>query len=122
MTIIWGKKAYHDLAGIADYLAGLSSEAAENTIDRIQKTVLMLAEFPNMGTKVDETGLRRLVVSDTPYVIFYRVLPERVSIRAIFHTSQRRFLEYLAARLFASCFGFEKTPTTRITRKGRGGK
>jgi len=48
------------------YLANLSLEAAEKTINRIQKAVLMLSDFPAMGTKVDETGLHRLVVSDTP--------------------------------------------------------
>ena len=53
----------------------------------------MLGEFPAMGTKVDETGLHRLVVSDTPYVIFYRIFPDHVNIRAVFRTSQRRFLE-----------------------------
>ena len=93
MTVTWGKKAYDDLDGIAKYLADLSPQAAEKTISRIQKAVLLLREFPNMGTKVDETGLHRLVVSDTPYVIFYRVFPDLVNIRAIFHTSQRRFLE-----------------------------
>ncbi len=46
-----------------------------------------------MGVKVDETGLRKLVVSDSPYVVFYRVLADCVSIRGVFHTSQRRFLE-----------------------------
>ncbi len=93
MTVIWSRKAYDDLDGIADYLAGLSSAAAENTINRIQEAVLMLADFPNMGRKVDETALRRLVVSDTPYVIFYRVLSDHLNIRGIFHTSQRRFLD-----------------------------
>jgi len=93
MTVIWAKKAYDDLDGIVNFLADLSPEAAEKTIDRIQKAVLMLSEFPNMGTRVDETGLHRLVVSDTPYVIFYRVHPDQVNIRGVFHTSQRRFLE-----------------------------
>ncbi|MGD0693864.1 MAG: type II toxin-antitoxin system RelE/ParE family toxin [Terriglobia bacterium] len=93
MTVIWGKKAYDDLDGIVDYLADLSPDAARATIDRIQKAVLLLGEFPYIGTKVDETGLRKLVLSDTPYVIFYRVLSEHVSIRGVFHTSQRRFLE-----------------------------
>jgi plasmid stabilization system protein ParE len=93
MTVLWGKKAYDDLDGIVEYLANLSPEAAEKTVSRIKKAVLMLAEFPNMGTKVDETGLHSLVVSDTPYVIFYRVFPDHLNIRAIFHTSQRRFLE-----------------------------
>ena len=93
MTITWGDKAYNDLDRIAHYLANLSPEAAERTISRIQNAVLMLGEFPAMGTKVDETGLHRLVVSDTPYVIFYRVFPDHVNIRAVFHTSQRRFLE-----------------------------
>jgi toxin ParE1/3/4 len=93
MTVTWGKKAYDDLDGIAKYLADLSPRAAEKAVTRIQEAVLMLRDFPNMGTKIDETGLRRLVVSDTPYVIFYRVFPGLVNIRAIFHTSQRRFLE-----------------------------
>jgi plasmid stabilization system protein ParE len=93
MTVTWGKKAYDDLEDIARYLADLSPRVAEKTVTRIQKAVLTLREFPNMGTKIDETGLHRLVVSDTPYVIFYRVFPDRVNIRGIFHTSQRRFLE-----------------------------
>ena len=66
MTVLWTHKAYDDLDGMADYLAGLSDEAAERTIDRIQKAVLLLGEFPNMGAKVDETGLRKLVVSELP--------------------------------------------------------
>ena len=93
MTVLWTRKAYDDLDGMADYLAGLSDEAAERTIDRIQKAVLQLGEFPNMGVKVDETGLRKLVVSDCPYVVFYRVLVGCVSIRGVFHANQRRFLE-----------------------------
>ncbi len=93
MTVLWAKKAYDDLDGIANYLSGLSDGAAERTIDRIQRAVLLLGEFPNMGAKVDETGLRKFVVSDCPYVVFYRVLADCVSIRGVFHASQRRFLE-----------------------------
>ena len=93
MTVLWAKKAYDDLDGITSYLAGLSGQAAERTIDRIQKAVLQLAEFPNLGAKVDETGLRKIVVSDTPFIVFYRVFSECVSIRGVFHASQRRFLE-----------------------------
>jgi len=93
MTVSWTSKAYDDLDGIAEFLAGLSHEAAETIIDRIQAAVLQLGEFPNLGIKVDETGLRRLVVSHTPYLIFYRILGDCVSIRGVFHSSQRRFLE-----------------------------
>ena len=93
MTVPWAKKAYGDLDGIGNYLSGLSDEAAEHTVDRMQRAVLRLGEFPNMGAMVDETGLRKLVVSDTPYVVFYRVLADYVSIRGVFHASQRRFLE-----------------------------
>ena len=93
MTVIWTEKAYNDLDQIVDYLANLSPKAAETAIDRIQRAVSLLGEFPNMGTRVDETGLRKLVISETPYVIFYRVLPEQINIRGVFHASQRRFLE-----------------------------
>ncbi len=93
MTVLWAKRAYDDLDGIEHYLADLSAEAAERTIDRIQKAVLLLGEFPTMEARVDETGLRKLVVSDCPYVIFYRALLDCVSIRGVFHVSQRRFME-----------------------------
>ncbi len=59
MTVLWAKKAYDDLEGIANYLADLSNDAAERTIDRIQKAVLVLGEFPHLGAKVDETGFRK---------------------------------------------------------------
>jgi toxin ParE1/3/4 len=93
MITVWARKAYEDLDGIANYLSVLSPRAAEQTISHIQQAVNMLADFPGLGTKIDETGLRRLVVSGTPYVIFYRAFLDRVNIRAIFHASQRRFLE-----------------------------
>jgi plasmid stabilization system protein ParE len=93
MTVTWATRAYGDLYEIASYLSGLSDAAAERTIDRIQKAVLRIGEFPNMGARLDETGLRKLAVSGCPYIIFYRILPDCVSIRGIFHTRQRRFLE-----------------------------
>ena len=93
MTILWTRKAYDDVDEIAGYLGSLSDDAAERTIDRIQSAILRLGQFPNIGAKVDATGLRKLVVADTPYVVFYRVLADHVSIRGVFHTSQRRFLE-----------------------------
>ena len=51
MTVLWAKKAYDDLDGIANYLAGLSNDAAERTIDRIQKAVLLLGGIPQHGSK-----------------------------------------------------------------------
>ena len=51
MTILWAKKAYGDLDEIANYLAGMSDEAAERTIDRIQKAVLLLGGIPQHGSK-----------------------------------------------------------------------
>jgi len=83
MTVVWGRKAYDDLDAIADYLAGLSPGAAERAINRIQRAVSMLGHFPDLGAKIDETGLRRLVISGTPYVVFYRVFPSEIDIRAI---------------------------------------
>jgi plasmid stabilization system protein ParE len=65
MTVIWTSRAYDDLDRIAGYMAGVSHEAAERTISRIQEAVLRLSEFPDAGTKVDETRLRRLVVSQS---------------------------------------------------------
>jgi plasmid stabilization system protein ParE len=89
----WDAKAYDDLDSIIDYIAELSPAGAEKTISQIQKVASLLSSFPNLGEKVDESGLYSLVVSNTPYIIFYRVFPDYVNIRGVFHGSQRRVLE-----------------------------
>lgn len=92
MRIIWDAKAYDDLDGLIDYIAELSPRAAEKTISQIQKVASLLATFPNLGEKVDEWPPQPGCF-EHPYIIFYRVFPDYVNIRGVFHGSQRRFLE-----------------------------
>jgi plasmid stabilization system protein ParE len=66
VSILWARHAYDDLDGIANYLAGLSKDAAERIIGRIQDAVLLLGKFPRMGARVDDTGLRKLVFPKLP--------------------------------------------------------
>jgi hypothetical protein len=44
VTALWTRKTCDDLDGVVNYLAGLSDVAAERTIDRIQKAVMLLGE------------------------------------------------------------------------------
>jgi toxin ParE1/3/4 len=49
-----------------------------------------LKEHPYLGRAGSEPGVRELVVGGTPYLIFYRARPKRVTILTIWHGAQPR--------------------------------
>ena len=64
-------------------------EAARQLILRIQSAVGQLAEFPFMGRVGRVEATRELVISNTSYLIIYRVKEENVEILRILHSSRK---------------------------------
>jgi len=64
-------------------------EAARQLILRIQTAVGQLAEFPFMGRVGRVEATRELVISNTSYLIIYRVKEESVEILRILHSSRK---------------------------------
>ena len=64
-------------------------EAARQLILRIQSAVGQLAEFPFMGRVGRVEATRELVISNTSYLIIYRVKEESVEILRILHSSRK---------------------------------
>ena len=79
------RDAETDLLEIWTYHAERSRDGAERIIRKITEQYDRLGTFPNIGRPRPEIGVdyRSIPVGD--YVIFYRVLPDRVEISRVLH-------------------------------------
>jgi toxin ParE1/3/4 len=77
------------LATIGDYIRAHDPTAAGRVRERIERLIDGLADFPYQGSQTDEPGIRRLVATPFPYLIFYRIKVETVIILHIRHGRRR---------------------------------
>jgi plasmid stabilization system protein ParE len=74
---------------LRDFIARDSDQSAAEIAERILGAVDLLQTQPEMGRPGRIPGMRELVVTDTPYVIPYRVRRERLELIAVFHGRQK---------------------------------
>ncbi|MGK7880208.1 MAG: type II toxin-antitoxin system RelE/ParE family toxin [Crocosphaera sp.] len=85
MRIVWLSLAVKDLREIRAYIAPESPLAATKIANKIQKAVTSLGEMPKLGRVGRVFGTRELVISQTSYIVVYRVSQNRVEILRILH-------------------------------------
>ena len=90
VEIVWSPLARARLREIRAYVAQDKPDAAAKLATRIVSLVEALREHPYLGRAGSEPGVRELVMGGTPYLIFYRVQGERVTINTIWHGAQFR--------------------------------
>jgi toxin ParE1/3/4 len=90
VEIVWSPRALSRLREIRDYVARDKPDAAARLATRIVSLVEALKEHPYLGHAGSEPGVRELIVGGTPYLIFYRVRSNRVTITTIWHGAQSR--------------------------------
>jgi toxin ParE1/3/4 len=83
------RQALRNLEQAHSYIFKDDPEAARQLILRIQSVVNQLAEFPLMGRVGRVEGTRELVISNTSYLIIYRVTEESVEILRVLHTARK---------------------------------
>ena len=86
--IVWLEDALQDLDSIGSYIAFDNPHAAETVVRRITEAISILTWHPKVGRLIADNDTRRLTISGTPYIAFYR-LRERIEILAIFHSSRK---------------------------------
>lgn len=89
MKLIWTELAVEKLEELADYIALDKPLAALKWTETIQKSVIKLTKFPQLGRDVPEikrSDIREII--DENYRIIYRVETERISILTIRHCKQ----------------------------------
>ena len=89
MQVVWLKTALKNLDDIAAYIAEENPLAAGRVVEMIEAQVNQLKLQPAMGRPGRVVGTRELVISDTHYLVPYRIKNNKVEILRVFHTSRR---------------------------------
>ena len=88
MQVMWIERAISDLTEIEAYIEQDKPQATERVAAHLLSSVEHLAEFPHLGRQGRRPGTRELVIP--PYVITYRLRPERLEILSIWHGRRLR--------------------------------
>jgi toxin ParE1/3/4 len=86
--IKWLDIAVDDLEEIADYISQDNPETARRIVKRLWTAAKSLADQPEIGRPGRIHGTRELVVSNTPFVVPYRVVGSEVEILRVLHGSR----------------------------------
>ena len=91
MKIKWLKTALANLDQEAEYIARENPMAARQIVQRIHEAVMQLADHPSTGRPGRIPGIRELIISDTRFIVPYRVKPEQqcIEILRVFHSSRK---------------------------------
>jgi toxin ParE1/3/4 len=88
VKLVFTRQAIHQLNTIIDYIAQESPQGARRVRDRLHAITSLLVEQPRMGQPTDLEGVRRILVSPYPYLIFYRVTEDALIIMRIRHAAR----------------------------------
>ena len=89
MQVVWLKSALNNLDEIAKHISQENPQAASQVVDLIVEQVNQLTAQPALGRSGRVVGTRELVVSNTHYLVPYRIKNNTVEILRVFHTSRR---------------------------------
>lgn len=91
MRIKWLRTALKNLEDEAAHIAKDNPQAAGLIVQRIQHTVSLLADNPNLGHPGRLPGTHELVIPKTRYIIPYRVRPRLgcIEILRVFHSARK---------------------------------
>lgn len=89
MRVKWLRRALADLDEVEAFIAQDNPSAASEVVARIVRTVTLLKDRPGIGRPGRVPGTKELVVSETPYIVPYRVTNDTVQVLRIYHTSRK---------------------------------
>ena len=89
MQIVWLKTALKNLDELGAYIAQDNPIAASQMVNLITSQVKQLSTQPAMGRPGRVLGTRELVISNTHYLVPYRIKNNTVEVLRVFHTSRK---------------------------------
>lgn len=89
MRIEWLPEAHRSLTPQIAWIADHDPWAAIDIGDAVEVAVGRLADFPAMARPGRVPGTRELVVTGTPYLVVYRLGPDRITVLRVLHGAQR---------------------------------
>ena len=88
MKIRWTAVAANDLKSVHEYLNEHAPARANIIVDRILAGIDVLEQYPNLGRQGRLDGTRELVITGTPFIVFYR-LRSQVEILGVLHAARK---------------------------------
>lgn len=89
MMVRWTREASGDLDDVLAYIANQNPAAAARVCERIEHSVMILADFPRAGRLNPASGAFEWAVPGLPLLIIYAIpTDDLVEIIAVFHTSR----------------------------------
>lgn len=89
MKIRWTPIAANDLKPTYEYVSEDSVSNANKLIDRILDAIEMLERYPHLGRegRIEET--RELVITGTPFIVFYRIKPKQIEVLGVLYAARK---------------------------------
>lgn len=86
--IIWSLSAQDDIFDIGDHYDKIDPSLADDIVERLERSILPLIDFPRLGSVVaDRPNMRKWTVTGTPFLILYRVAPHAIEVRRVLHAA-----------------------------------
>jgi toxin ParE1/3/4 len=89
MKMRYAPRAVQDLDDIRRYIEKDNPKAAWVVASFIKRSIAVLEDWPYHGRATEKENVRRLVVMNYPYVVFYRV-DDEVIILSVRHQARNR--------------------------------
>jgi len=90
MKLFWTGRALADLDALHAYIAQNNERAAHAIVEGIvARAERQLSRLPESGHPGRIAKTRELVVSDTPYILPYRIVGNTIHILRVFHSARR---------------------------------
>jgi toxin ParE1/3/4 len=89
MKVIWTAVALRELEALGDYIARDNPRAAARVVTRILDRVDLLGHQPEIGRPGRIAGTRELVVTNTPFIVPYRIGQSHVEVLSVFHGARK---------------------------------
>ena len=87
MKVIWLEDAVYDLRELRHYIAKDNAIAANQVAKKILEAIELLSEQAEMGRAGRVSHTRELIISDTPYIIPYRIKNNFIEILRVYHSA-----------------------------------
>jgi addiction module RelE/StbE family toxin len=89
VKIRWTAVAADDLKSVHEYLSEHAPARADTVVDRILAGIDVLEQYPNLGRRGRLDGTRELVITGTPFIVFYRLRKSQVEILGVLHAARK---------------------------------
>lgn len=88
MKVRYTVRALQELTEAKDYLLERSPQAARRLASRVDQAVATISERPGAGRRGLVEGTFEVVLTNTRYILIYRLQGDDIEILSLFHTAR----------------------------------